>query len=161
MAQRKRYWLFKTEPTSYSIDDLACASQQSTCWEGVRNYQARNILRDDVKVGDTVLIYHSNARPPSVMGSAIVTREGYPDHFAWNPKSKYFDTKSSVDEPRWFMVDVKLQQIFERPVGLPELRLMPSLSKMELLRKGSRLSVQPVRAAEYRAIVKRSQTRAP
>jgi predicted RNA-binding protein with PUA-like domain len=159
MAKKKKYWLFKTEPTTYSIDDLAKESQQTTCWEGVRNYQARNMLRDDVSQGDIVLIYHSNANPPAVVGTATVVRGGYPDHFAWNSQSKYYDEKSDEENPRWFMVDLKLHKKFARPVPLPELREMKALAKMELLRKGSRLSIQPVAAGEFQAIVKRSQTK--
>ena len=159
MSKQKRYWLFKTEPTTYSIDDLSKEPKQTTCWEGVRNYQARNMLRDDVQKGDSVLLYHSSADPPAVVGTATVVRSGYPDHFAWNPNSKYHDEKSDEDNPRWFMVDVKLEEILDRPVSLPELREMKALAKMELLRKGSRLSIQTVSAAEFRAIVKRSATK--
>ena len=156
MAKQKKHWLFKTEPTTYSIHDLAKEPKKTTCWEGVRNYQARNMLRDDVQKGDAVLLYHSGAKPPAAVGTASVARAGYPDHYAWNPKSKYYDDKSDEDNPRWFMVDVKLDRIFAQPVTLPELREMKPLAKMVLLRKGSRLSIQPVTAKEFEAIVKRS-----
>ena len=139
------YWLLKTEPSTFSIQDLAKSPKKTTEWEGVRNYQARNLLRDEIKKGDRVLIYHSNADPPAVVGTGVITRGGYPDHYAWDKRSKYYDAKSDPDEPRWFMVDVKLDKIFRRPLGLPELREIKPLAKMELLRKGSRLSVQPVR----------------
>lgn len=148
------YWLLKTEPSTFSIQDLAKSPRQTTEWEGVRNYQARNLLRDKVKKGDRVLLYHSNADPPAVVGTGVIAKGGYPDHFAWDKRSKYYDEKSDPDNPRWFMVDVKLDTIFPRAVGLPELREVKSLAKMELLRKGSRLSVQPVRKTEFDTIVK-------
>ncbi|HND51333.1 MAG TPA: EVE domain-containing protein, partial [Pirellulaceae bacterium] len=142
-----KYWLVKTEPESFSIEDLAKAPQQTTCWEGVRNYQARNFMRDGMKLGDRVLFYHSNADPPAVMGVATVVREAYPDSFAWDKKSKYYDEKSTPENPVWLMVDLKLESVFPRPVSLDELRGVAALKEMELLRKGSRLSVQPVRKA--------------
>lgn len=151
-----KYWLVKTEPESFSIEDLAKAPQQTTCWEGVRNYQARNFMRDGMKLGDRVLFYHSNADPPAVMGIATVVREAYPDSFAWDKKSKYYDEKSTPENPVWLMVDLKLESIFPRPVTLDELRGVAALKEMELLRKGSRLSVQPVRKAEFDWIVKRA-----
>lgn len=148
-----RYWLVKTEPESFSIQDLAAAADQTTCWDGVRNYQARNFLRDDMKLGDRVLIYHSNADPPAAVGTAKVVRESYPDSSAWDKRSKYYDEGSTADNPRWFMVDLQLDAIFPRPLPLEELRGMPKLSDMELLRKGSRLSVQPVKKTEFDAIL--------
>ena len=150
----KKYWLMKTEPTTYSIQDLAAEKKQTTYWDGVRNYQARNMMRDDIKLGDEVLIYHSNADPPTVAGTAAIVREGHPDHTSWDAKDKHFDPKSTQDAPRWFMVDIQLREIFPRPISLPELREVKSLKEMELLRKGSRLSVQPVRKKEFDAIVK-------
>ena len=151
-----KYWLVKTEPESFSIEDLAKAPQQTTSWEGVRNYQARNFMRDGMKLGDRVLFYHSNADPPAVMGIATVVREAYPDSFAWDKKSKYYDEKSTPENPVWLMVDLKLEAIFPRPVTLDELRGVAALKEMELLRKGSRLSVQPVRKAEFDWIVKQA-----
>ena len=144
----------KTEPTTYSIQDLAAEKKQTTYWDGVRNYQARNMMRDDIKLGDEVLIYHSNADPPTVAGTAAIVREGHPDHTSWDAKDKHFDPKSTQEAPRWFMVDIQLLEIFPRPISLPELREVKSLKEMELLRKGSRLSVQPVRKKEFDAIVK-------
>ena len=149
-----KYWLFKSEPSEFSIQDLAKAKRKTTFWDGVRNYQARNFLRDEIKVGDRVLYYHSNADPSAVVGVAKVVREGYPDHTAWDPNDKHYDEKSSIDNPRWFMVDIQLETIFKRPMPLPELREIKSLKNMELLRKGSRLSVQPVRKSEFDRIVK-------
>ena len=149
-----KYWLFKSEPSEFSIQDLAKAKRKTTFWDGVRNYQARNFLRDEIKVGDSVLYYHSNADPSAVVGVAKVVREGYPDHTAWDPNDKHYDEKSSADNPRWFMVDIQLETIFKRPLPLPELREIKSLKNMELLRKGSRLSVQPVRKSEFDRSVK-------
>ena len=146
------YWLFKSEPGAYSYEDLV--NDRVAEWDGVRNFQARNFLRDDVKVGDRILFYHSNAKPPAVVGVARVVRESYPDHTSWDPNDKHYDPKSSAENPRWFMVDIKLVEIFDEPIGLETLRGMKKLEKMELLRKGSRLSVQPVRKNEFDAIRK-------
>jgi predicted RNA-binding protein with PUA-like domain len=147
------FWLIKSEPAVFSIQDLAKAKGKTTSWEGVRNYQARNFLRA-MKKGDRCLFYHSNANPPGVAGLVEVVREAYPDPTAWDKKSKYFDAKASPDNPVWSMVDVKLVAIFPREVPLDELRGVKSLSSMELLRRGSRLSVTPVTAAEFRTIEK-------
>ncbi len=154
MARAKKYWLMKTEPSVYSIQDLAAEPKQTTYWDGVRNYQARNFMRDEMKKGDRILIYHSNADPPAVAGIATVAQEAYPDFTSWDKKDKHYDPKSSQDTPRWFMVDVKLEKIFDQPLGLPALREVKALEEMELLRKGSRLSVQPVRKKEFDAISK-------
>lgn len=149
-----RYWLMKTEPTTYSIDDLESDSNQTTCWEGVRNYQARNLLRDDIKEGDRVLFYHSACKEPAVVGTAVVSRQGYPDHHAFDPKSKYYDPKSDPDNPRWYMVDLTLEQRFDEPVTLASLREQATLEGMVLLQKGSRLSVQPVKKKEFDKVLK-------
>jgi predicted RNA-binding protein with PUA-like domain len=150
----RRYWLMKSEPESFSIHDLQRAPAQTTFWDGVRNYQARNLLRDDLQVGDGVLFYHSNADPPAVVGTAQVARAGYPDPTQFDSKSGHHDPDARLDNPRWYVVDVKLDQIFKRAVGLPELRETAGLADMVLLRKGSRLSVQPVTAREWNLIVK-------
>ena len=152
-----KYWLMKTEPSSYSIQDLAKEKKRTTHWDGVRNYQARNFMRDDMRLGDQVLIYHSNANPPAVTGVASIVRESYPDHTSWDPNDKHYDPKSTAQNPRWFMVDIKLVEIFDIPIPLDELRDVNALKDMELLRKGSRLSVQPVRKKEFDAIVKLSK----
>ena len=149
-----KYWLLKTEPKDFSIQDLAKAKQKTTFWDGVRNYQARNFMRDDMKLGDPILLYHSNANPSAVVGTARVVRESYPDHTAWDPNDKHFDAKSSADNPRWLMVDIQLDQIFKSPMALADLREVAALKEMELLRKGSRLSVQPVRKKEFDTILK-------
>ena len=152
MAAR-RYWLMKSEPNVFSIDDLARAPKQTTGWDGVRNYQARNLLRDEIKLGDGVLFYHSSADPPAVAGTAEVVRAGYPDPTQFDPRSNHHDPDASPDEPRWYGVDIKHAQTFATPVPLPVLRATPALSDMVLLRKGSRLSVQPVADAEWKTIV--------
>lgn len=152
-AMAIRYWLLKSEPESFSIDDLQRAPKQTTFWNGVRNYQARNLLRDDMKVGDGVIFYHSNADPAAAVGLAEVVRAGYPDGTQFDPKSDYYDKDASPDDPRWFMVDIKFKEKFVRPLPLDLLRTIPALSDMVLLRRGSRLSVQPVTPAEWKAIV--------
>ena len=145
-----RCWLMKSEPDVYSIDDLK--RDGSTCWEGVRNYQARNLMRE-MKVGDAVLFYHSNAKPPGVAGLARVARTAYPDHFSWEPAHKYYDPKSTADEPRWWMVDVEYVDTLPHLVALDQLKSEPALEDM-VVTKRSRLSVQPVRREEYEAVVR-------
>lgn len=152
-ARNPNHWLLKSEPDAFSIDDLAAAPNKTTCWDGVRNYQARNTMRDDMKKGDLVFYYHSNAKPAGIAGIAKVVREAYPDHTAFDTKSKYFDAKSSPENPRWFMVDIKLVRKFKRLIPLEELRDIKALKDMALLQKGSRLSVQPVTAREWDAIL--------
>lgn len=154
MPAKQQYWLVKTEPDSFSIDDLAASPNQTTFWSGVRNYQARNFLRDQIKLGDRVLFYHSSTDPPAVVGVAEVVREGYPDHTAWDKKDSHYDAGSPQDKPRWYMVDIKLVKKFATPLELGALRSVAALKNMELLRKGSRLSVQPVTKAEYDAVMK-------
>ena len=143
----------KSEPSVFSIEDLARAPRQTTQWDGVRNYQARNLLRDEIKVGDGVLFYHSSADPPAVAGTAEIARAGYPDPTQFDPRSGHHDPDARADEPRWFAVDIKHAQTFAHPVPLPALRDTPALRDMVLLRKGSRLSVQPVSADEWKVIV--------
>ena len=151
----KRYWLFKTEPDVFSIADLKKSPKQTTCWEGVRNYQARNMLRDDVQVGDGVLFYHSREKPMHVAGTATVVKAGYPDKYQFDKKSKYYDEKASKDNPRWYLVDIQLDKVFKNAVTLDEMRQMKGLEKMVLLRKGSRLSIQPVTAAEWKIVCRK------
>ena len=149
-----KFWLLKTEPTCFSIQDLAKAPKKTTFWDGVRNYQARNFMRDEMKLGDRVLVYHSSTDEPAVVGTAKIVRESYPDHTAWDKTNEHFDPASKPDNPRWFMVDIQLEQIFAEPLPLASLRPIAALKEMELLRKGSRLSVQPVRKAEFDAVIK-------
>lgn len=149
----RRYWLFKSEPDAFSFDDLRARPEQTERWDGVRNYQARNLLRDEVRVGDLVLFYHSRCDPPHVAGIAEVVRSGYPDVTAFDPTAKYYDPKSDPGSPRWFMVDVRAVRPLERPVSLAELKANPALGSMAVTQKGSRLSVQPVTEAEYREVL--------
>ena len=153
MGRTKAYWLLKTEPTTFSIQDLAAADKQTTCWDGVRNYQARNFLRE-FQEGERVLLYHSSTDPTAVVGTAIVVQEAYPDTTAFDKKDPHYDPKSKPENPTWFMVDIRLERIFPRPITLQELRQVPALASMELLRKGSRLSVQPVTKEEFETIVR-------
>jgi predicted RNA-binding protein with PUA-like domain len=146
-----RYWLFKSEPDVYSIDDLA--RDGVTYWDGVRNYQARNLLRDEIAPGDQVLFYHSNAEPPAIAGLAEVVRGGYGDPSALDPKHKYHDAKSTPANPIWFVVDIRFVRKFSRPLPLPSLRDEALLEGMMLLQKGSRLSVQPVSPAHFKTVL--------
>jgi predicted RNA-binding protein with PUA-like domain len=153
------YWLFKSEPTAYSFQDLLAEPDRTTGWDGVRNYQARNFLRDQVQVGDGVLFYHSSADPPSIAGIAEVVRAGHPDPTAFDPEAGHYDAKSDPANPTWYQVSIKAVQAVDPPIGLPELGTMPELAGMELLRKGSRLSVQPVTKAQWDAILKRAKVK--
>ncbi len=152
------YWLLKSEPSTFSIEDLARSPKRTTCWEGVRNYQARNFLRA-MAVGDLAFFYHSNAHPPAIVGIVEIVKAAYPDYFAWRPGSHYFDAKSSKQHPRWVMVDVRLNRALRTPLSLERLRGVSGLEKMELLRRGSRLSVQPVRPNEWKIILQLSRAR--
>lgn len=148
------YWLMKTEPTTYSIDDLAKEKNKTTHWDGVRNYQARNFMRDDMKKGDLVLLYHSNAKPPGVVGICSIVQESYPDFTQFDKKDKHYDPKAVQDNPRWFMVDIKLKKRFKQLIPLDELKANKSLDGMVLTQKGSRLSVQPVSKKHFELIEK-------
>ena len=147
------YWLFKSEPDVFSIDDLASAPKKTTHWDGVRNFQARNFLRDSIKSGDQVFFYHSNSDPSAIAGIAEVVKEGYPDFTAFDPANPHYDPKSKKAEPTWFMVDVKFKEKFDRPLDLTELKTVPALKNMALLQKGSRLSIQPVTETEWKSVV--------
>jgi predicted RNA-binding protein with PUA-like domain len=144
------YWLMKSEPDVFGIDHLRAKGVEH--WDGVRNYQARNFMRDEMKVGDLILFHHSNAKPPGVAGVARVVREAYPDHTSWDPDSYYFDPKSTPEQPRWFMVDVGYVETFPTFLPLDELRTHPVLADMALLNR-SRLSVQPVTRRQFDYIV--------
>ena len=148
-----KYWLMKTEPGCFSIDDLAAAPNQTSCWDGVRNFQARNFMRDEMSEGDPVLFYHSVTNP-GIVGVAKVVRESYPDHTAWNPEDRHYDPRSTADKPLWFMVDVQFVEKFANPIPLGSLRGIKGLEKMELLKKGSRLSVMPVAREEFEIILR-------
>jgi len=149
----KQYWLVKSEPDSYSIDDLK--RDKVTLWDGVRNYQARNFMRDQMKKGDLVFFYHSNAEPPGIAGVAEVYRQGYVEPSALNPKHKYFDASSKKDKPIWYAVDLRFKEKWPRLLPLDDLREIKGLQEMPLLQKGQRLSIQPVRLKEWQLILKR------
>ena len=148
-----KYWLLKSEPDVFSLEDLKNCPNQTEPWDGIRNYQARNLMRDEMQVGDQAFFYHSRQAEPAIVGTVRVVREAYSDHTSWDPSSKYFDEKSSAENPRWLMVDVQFESEFSRPVTLKELRSVPELKEMFLLRKGMRLSVQPVTEAEFQLIL--------
>ena len=149
-----RYWLFKSEPDCFGIDDLSRRPKQTAAWDGVRNYQVRNMLRDEIKPGDQALFYHSSCSPPGVAGIISVVKAGYPDDTAWDIHSDHFDPKSTPENPRWFMVDVKLVKKFPRFIPLDEIKQHPKLKKMLILRKGNRLSITPVTPEEWAVIEK-------
>ncbi|HEV7515481.1 MAG TPA: EVE domain-containing protein [Thermoanaerobaculia bacterium] len=157
MARQKRYWLLKCEPAAYTILDLE--RDGVTTWEGVRNYQARNFLRDDMKVGDGVLFYASNAEPSGVTGLAEIAREGYPDPTAFEPKSHYYDSKTDPDSPIWYRVDVRFVEAFPAIIPLETLKATPGLEQMMVVQRGSRLSVQPVAKAEFEIVRKLGRKR--
>jgi predicted RNA-binding protein with PUA-like domain len=150
-AGARRYWLFKSEPDAYGFEQFR--RDRRTFWHGVRNYEARNLLRDQIQVGDGVLFYHSNAKPMAVVGVAKVVKAGYPDHTAFEPTHAYHDPDSDPSDPTWFMVDIECVGPMATPVTREAMKQEPALADMMLLRPGSRLSVQPVTPAEWRAIL--------
>ena len=150
---KQRYWLFKSEPSAYSFDDLLNEEGQTAEWDGVRNYQARNFMRDDMKVGDKVLFYHSSAKPMAVVGTAQIVKEAYPDATAWDPNDKHYDPKSSPGETVWMVVEIQAGERLPKPVTLADVKANPKLKDMLLIRKGQRLSIQPVTKEEYDEIV--------
>jgi predicted RNA-binding protein with PUA-like domain len=152
MPDTRQYWLLKTEPTTFSFDDLWSAPRRTTFWDGVRNFQARNTLRDRMKKGDLVFIYHSSTDPTGIVGVAEVVKEGYPDHTAFDARDPHYDPKSRSEAPTWYMVDVKAVEKIDPIITLDEMRKTKGLEKMVLLQKGSRLSVQPVTEAEWKRI---------
>jgi len=149
-----KFWLIKSEPDVFSIDDLAKAKNKTTYWDGVRNYQARNFIRDEMKLGDKIIFYHSNSVPPCAAGICEVVKEAYPDFTAFDPEDPHFDPKSKKDNPAWMMVDVKFVKKFSTLVSIDEMRGNPKLKDMKLLQRGNRLSVMPVTKDEFEEIVK-------
>ncbi|MDH5654573.1 MAG: EVE domain-containing protein [Spirochaetia bacterium] len=149
-----KYWLMKTEPGTFSWEDLQKCKKKTTHWEGVRNYQARNFMMHEMKIGDGILFYHSVVKPTAIMGIARVSKNAYPDFFAFDPDSNYYDPKSSFDNPRWFMVDITFERSFRSPLTLDEIKTIPELKEMNLLKKGNRLSIQPVSQKEWNKIQK-------
>jgi len=147
------YWLMKSEPGEFSIDDLASRPDQTEHWDGVRNYQARNLMRDGMKVGDLAFFYHSNCAEPGIAGIARIAREAYPDHTAFDPLDPHFDPKSRPEQPTWCMVDVQFVRKLRRTITLAELKDRPELEGLALVRRGNRLSVMPVTAAQWQCIL--------
>jgi predicted RNA-binding protein with PUA-like domain len=154
-----RTWLMKSEPDVYGYDDLERDGR--TPWDGIRNYQARNFMRDEMRVGDRVLFYHSNTQPPGVVGLAEVVSEPYPDPTQFDPESRYHDPKATREEPRWFLVDVAPVRRLPRPVTLAEMKDDPALAELPLVRRGNRLSVMPVGTAEAERILALADGPAP
>ncbi|MGY0627346.1 MAG: EVE domain-containing protein [Paraglaciecola chathamensis] len=152
-----QYWLFKTEPDAFSIDDLAARPNQTEHWDGIRNYQARNFLRDQVKQGDKVFIYHSSCKEVGIAGLAEVVKEAYPDHTQFDPESHYYDPKSSPENPRWVMVDVTFIEKFPDVLALKKIKTMPEISEVGLVKKGHRLSIMPVNEQEFSALLAASR----
>lgn len=148
-----RYWLMKSEPSCFSLDDLERSPGQTAHWDGVRNFQARNLLRDEIKAGDGVLFYHSSCDEPAIVGLAEVVRDGYPDHTAQDPRSEHYDPKAMPDKPIWYMVDVRFRARLPRPLTRIDLTNHPILAGMMVMQRGSRLSVQPVTDDEWRAVL--------
>jgi len=153
-----RHWLMKTEPSVFGIDDLQRKGREH--WDGIRNYQSRNSMRDDMKVGDRVLFYHSSTDVPAIVGTARVVREAYADPSSWDPESQYFDPKSRPDNPRWVMVDVEYESKFAAPLSLAELREVQALAGMLLLKQGMRLSIQPVTPEHFEAVLRQAERKA-
>lgn len=149
-----KYWLVKSEPSEFSIDDLKNMPGKTEHWDGVRNYQARNFMRDEMKKGDLVFFYHSNCEPPGIVGVAMVVKEGYPDHTAFDPGDSHYDPKSDPENPRWMMVDIRYVRKFRKIISLAELKTHKPLKNMRLLQKGNRLSVMPVEKTEWDYITK-------
>ena len=150
--RKRRFWLMKSEPDEFSIDDLIQSENQTTRWTGIRNYQARNFMRDDMQIGDGILFYHSNAKPLAIVGSMYVSSKPYPDYLQFEPDSKYFDPKSTEENPRWMLVDVTFVQKFDPPVLRESLSEVKGLEDLMLLKKGSRLSIQPLTEQEWTII---------
>ena len=149
-----QYWLFKSEPETFSIDHLIKCPKQTTHWEGVRNFQVRNMLRDDMKVGDLAFFYHSSCDVPGIAGIIKIVKAAYPDDTAWNLESHYYDPKSTPDNPRWVRVDVQLVEKFKHFIPLSAIRAIPALQDMRLLARGNRLSITPVSVKEWQTILK-------
>ena len=149
-----RYWLFKSEPNTFSIDDLQACPHSIDHWDGVRNYQARNMMRDDMKPGDLAFFYHSNCKPPGIVGIVEIVKAGYPDFTAQDPDSNYYDPKATADNPIWHMVDVQFKEKFDRMITLDELKEMPDLGDFPLTRRGNRLSIMPVEKKTWKQILR-------
>jgi predicted RNA-binding protein with PUA-like domain len=149
----KKYWLMKSEPESFSIDDLQKLPNQTSSWDGVRNYQARNMMRDDMQLKDLAFFYHSNCKEPGIIGIVEIIKTSYPDHTALDPNSKYYDPKATKENPRWFMVDVKFKKKFKEVISLTDIKNNKQLKNMILVKPGNRLSVMPVTEQEWQNIL--------
>lgn len=147
------YWFMKSEPDEFGIEHLQARPNQTEPWDGVRNYQARNMMRDQMQVGDLAFFYHSNCRPPGIVGIMEIASTSYPDPTQFDPNSDYYDPKSDPDDPRWFLVDVKFQRQFKRMITLDELKAQPELAELAVVRKGNRLSISPIGKTEWEFIV--------
>jgi predicted RNA-binding protein with PUA-like domain len=150
----KNYWLFKSEPNEFSLNDLKKSKNRTTFWDGVRNYQARNFLRDEIKKGDGVLFYHSSSDPLAIMGICEIVKEGYPDHTQFDSHNDHYDMKADPKNPIWFMVDIKLVQEFRKPVTLESIKVNLKLKEMKLIQRGQRLSILPIMKTEWDEILK-------
>jgi predicted RNA-binding protein with PUA-like domain len=148
------YWLMKSEPDDFSIDNLQMSKQQTVAWQGIRNYQARNYIRDQITLGDVVLFYHSSCKVPAIVGLAKISSEAQIDSSAFDNRSPYFDAKSNANAPRWWQVDIQFMAKFSKPVSLKQLKADPALQDMVLVAKGARLSIQPVTQLQYQHIMK-------
>ncbi len=157
MKKTNHFWLMKSEPNTFGIDHLRACSKQQDHWDGIRNYQVRNMLRDDFQPGDEAFFYHSNCKIPGIVGTMTVVSAPYPDHTAFDPESPYYDPKSDPENPRWYMVDVKFKEKFNDIVKLEQLRTIPALKEMLILRKGNRLSITPVTLKQWQIIHELSQ----
>lgn len=154
-----KYWLMKTEPSLYSVDDLAACPGKSDYWDGIRNYQVRNMIRDDMHKGDLAFMYYSSCKEPGIVAVMEIVSEPYVDHTAFDPESKYFDPKGNPDRPRWYMVNVKLKRRLKRFLALKELRQYSRLKNMQLFKKGNRLSIMELKKYEWDYIIAKSETK--
>jgi predicted RNA-binding protein with PUA-like domain len=156
---KKNFWLVKSEPDVFSIEDLKRSKNKTTCWDGVRNYQARNYLKNEMKVGDEVLFYHSNTEPPAVVGVCKVVKEGYADHTQFDPEDKHFFPSADPKNPIWYMVDVQFLKQLKKPVTLADIKANRKLKNLKLVKRGNRLSVMPVQKEEFDEILKMSESK--
>lgn len=156
---KKNFWLVKSEPDVFSIEDLKRSKNKTTCWDGVRNYQARNYLKNEMKVGDEVLFYHSNTEPPAVVGVCKVVKEGYADHTQFDPEDKHFFPSADPKNPIWYMVDVQFLKQLKKPVTLADIKANRKLKNLKLVKRGNRLSVMPVQKEEFNEILKMSESK--
>lgn len=156
---KKNFWLVKSEPDVFSFEDLKKSKNKTTCWDGVRNYQARNFLKNEMKAGDEVLFYHSNTEPPAVVGVCRVVKEGYADHTQFDPEDKHFFPSADPKNPIWYMVDIQFAKQLRKPVTLADIKTNRKLKNMKLVKRGNRLSVMPVQKEEFDEIIKMGESK--